>query len=193
MPTPNLNFPLISESSTPNHVTLKEGISRLDKASYISVKSKSISVPPTSPTVGDKYIVGPSPTGVWSGKTDFIAFYDSNGWIFFVPENGSLINDESTKLLNIYSNTAPVGWTVQQGGLGPGYGGSSVTSHTVSVGSKTFIIQAGLAYGIGQRVRAGVSNSIWVEGAISSYVGTNLIIVVDTISGTGTFTSGYFQ
>src|SRR5207244_2480349 len=65
------------------------------------------------------------------------------------------------------------------------------SSFTVGTGSKTFITQAGLAYSAGARAR--VSNTVtpttYMEGIVTSYSGTSLIINVDTTSGSGTLAS----
>lgn len=43
--------------------------------------------PPGSPSNGDVYATGSSPTGVWAGKADNIAAY-YNGWLFFPNVEG---------------------------------------------------------------------------------------------------------
>ena len=43
---------------------------------------------PASPAQGDRYIVGPSPTGAWVGMTDKIAVYLDTTWSFFTPKAG---------------------------------------------------------------------------------------------------------
>ncbi len=48
-----------------------------------------LSTPPLSPSKGNRYIVGPSPTGVWEGKTNQIAEYDSS-WDFVIPSTGMM-------------------------------------------------------------------------------------------------------
>lgn len=54
----------------------------------VVVISRTISAPPTSNTVGDAYIVGPSPTGAWAGKVNNIARWDGAAWVFTVPISG---------------------------------------------------------------------------------------------------------
>jgi hypothetical protein len=72
---------------------------------------------------------------------------------------------------------------------GAGYGGTSTTSLSVGTGSKSFTTQAGLAYVPGSRARA-ASNAApatnWMEGVVSSYSGTTLVLAVDLIGGSGT-------
>ena len=68
--------------------------------------------------------------------------------------------------------------------------GTSVTSLTIGTGAKTFTTQAGLGFVAGLRVRANraADYPTFMEGAISSYSGTSLVLSVDVTSGSGTFT-----
>ena len=52
------------------------------------VISVALNTPPGSPTQGDAYILGASPTGVWAGRANCIAGYFGTGWVF-VPGNNS--------------------------------------------------------------------------------------------------------
>ena len=45
------------------------------------------STPPVSPTEGDRYIVGTSATGDWTGYDDYIAEYASGAWVFLAPQS----------------------------------------------------------------------------------------------------------
>lgn len=53
-----------------------------------NVKDKDLSAPPVSPVDGDRYIVGASPTGAWSGQTNKIAWYYNAAWNFDTPGEG---------------------------------------------------------------------------------------------------------
>lgn len=55
------------------------------------VLDKDLTSPPVSPVKGDRYIVGPSATGAWSGKDDYIAWYDGAAWKFDQPFDGWLV------------------------------------------------------------------------------------------------------
>jgi hypothetical protein len=87
-------------------------------------------------------------------------------------------------------NTGPQGAQGATGATGPGYYATSTTSLTIALGAHTFTTQAGLAYSAGARTRA-VSNGApnnWMEGVVTSYVGTALSVNVDLVNGGGTFT-----
>ena len=85
-----------------------------------------------------------------------------------------------------------VGTQGAAGASGAAYGGTSASTNTIGTGLKTFTTQAGLAYTAGQRVRAAASASQYMEGDVSSYTGTSLVINVATTSGAGTFGSWTF-
>jgi hypothetical protein len=82
---------------------------------------------------------------------------------------------------------------------GPGniYFSSSTTSVLIGMGSKTFTVPAGLSYQVGDRVRIGTqaaqggSYCYYMEGVVTSYVGTTLTINIDILLGSGTFASWY--
>lgn len=75
------------------------------------------------------------------------------------------------------------------GAIGPGYAATSASSLAIGDGAKTFVTQAGLAYVAGQRVRASYVEDAparYMEGLVTSYSGTSLVVLVDRIFGEGT-------
>lgn len=83
----------------------------------------------------------------------------------------------------------PAGTNGTNGTNGTGYAATSSSSNTISVGSKTFTTQTGLAYLPNMRIRVANSATNYVEGVVTSYSGSTLVMNVDRIVGTGTFTS----
>lgn len=78
-----------------------------------------------------------------------------------------------------------------QGALGPagaGYGGTSTTSLAIATGSKSFTTQAGYAYQAGNYVRASsaADGTNYMEGTVTSYTSTSLVLNVTKIGGSGT-------
>jgi hypothetical protein len=47
--------------------------------------------PPVSPTSGDRYIVGPEPTGIWSDYRSKVALYGADTWVFLDADPGTII------------------------------------------------------------------------------------------------------
>lgn len=64
-----------------------------------SVVSRTVATPPGSPSLGDRYIIGPSPTGAWSGAANSIASWDGTQWLIAPPVLGARVlvdADDST-------------------------------------------------------------------------------------------------
>lgn len=62
----------------------------LDAIVQLAVISQT-ATPPGSPSNGERYIVGASPTGAWSGQANTIAVYltiGTAGWVFLTPKLG---------------------------------------------------------------------------------------------------------
>jgi hypothetical protein len=77
---------------------------------------------------------------------------------------------------------------------GAGYGGTSGTSLAIGTGSKTFTAQAGLAYQIGNYVRASsaADGTNFMEGTIIAYSGTSMTINIMQVGGSGTHADWHF-
>lgn len=73
---------------------------RVDSMLTRSVKSRAVNNPGSlTPSDGDRYLVGTSPVGAWSGQAKKFAVYDSlaSAWVFYTPEDGwnCFVADES--------------------------------------------------------------------------------------------------
>ena len=73
---------------------------------------------------------------------------------------------------------------------GPGYLATSTVTLTIATGTQSITTQANLAYSAGARARVAAQTDImkWMEGRVTSYSGTSLVINVDLVSGSGSFT-----
>lgn len=82
------------------------------------------------------------------------------------------------------------------GANGAGYGGTSATSLLIANSTtKVFTTQAGLAYQVGNYVRASsaANGANFMEGLVSAYTGTSLSIAVTKVGGSGTYADWVFQ
>lgn len=72
------------------------------------VTDKDLTVPPVSPSTADRYIVGASATGAWSGHDKAIAEYNGATWDFTTPDAAETVwvTDETA----IYTYTSGA-WT----------------------------------------------------------------------------------
>lgn len=71
-----------------------------------SVKSRTITAPPTTNTKGDRYVIPSNSTGVWLGKTNQIAHYNDLNWEYYTPENGWSIYVDNENKNYVFNGTA---------------------------------------------------------------------------------------
>ena len=86
--TPILQLPLILPAQAQKHVTHNEALRLLDLMVQMSVLTRTLTVPPALPSVGDRHIVPVGATGVWAGQTGRVALFAVTGWEFIVPLAG---------------------------------------------------------------------------------------------------------
>jgi hypothetical protein len=99
----NLALPYLAASQSQKHVTVNEGLRLLDVLVQISVKSAALSAPPGSPGDGQRWIIGPLPTGLWAGRATQIAAWQDGAWVFYAPKDGWLAWNEATQASLIFS------------------------------------------------------------------------------------------
>ncbi len=88
MPSTNLNLPYIAPSQAQKHVTHNEALRALDALVHISVETASLSIAPSTPVEGSRYIVAATPSGSWAGQQNAIAAWQDGGWQFYAPNAG---------------------------------------------------------------------------------------------------------
>ena len=86
----HLKLPYILPGQAQKHITHNEAIAALDTLTQLAVLDRDLNAPPDVPNVDMRYIVGPVPTGDWTGKADHIAAWDGAQWLFHAPEPGWL-------------------------------------------------------------------------------------------------------
>jgi hypothetical protein len=113
--TANLKLPYILAAQSQKHVTHNEALRALDAIVQLAVLDKDLGTPPGSPADGDRYIVGGSPSGSWSGHATHVAAWQDGIWTFHAPVAGWLawVDDESQSYL-----FAGGGWVPAPGGAG---------------------------------------------------------------------------
>lgn len=84
--TGRLLLPYILQSQSQKEVTHNDALNILDVLIQAVVQDVGLNTPPGSPTVGQCWVVGSSPTGAWVGKASQIAqAADGGGWFFVAP------------------------------------------------------------------------------------------------------------
>lgn len=83
----NLGIPYVASSQSQPEVTHNDAINLIQAlfSGAISIGSNS---PPGSPSEGDVYVIGSSPTGAWANRANCITMYVGGAWVF-VPGDDS--------------------------------------------------------------------------------------------------------
>ncbi len=83
-----LSMPYIQPAQAQKHVTHNEALFLLDAVVQLAVEDVNLTAPPASPGANERYIVGTSATGDWSGNDNSVALYSNGAWTFFTPVAG---------------------------------------------------------------------------------------------------------
>ena len=89
--TPRFSFPLLALAQAQKEVTHNEALTLIDALIHAAVESGPLNVPPAGPVEGRCWLVGPSPTGAWSGAAGAIALWSAGGWRLVPPRAGMRI------------------------------------------------------------------------------------------------------
>jgi len=132
--TTHLGITLVEQSQSQKEITVNTALTRLDAFLNNGAKSRSINTPPGSPSSGDLYIVGPSPTGAWTGKSLNLVYFDQV-WQFITPNEGITLWVDDENLIYTYNGSTWVAG-INVGGtatIGQGlfYNGSQWTACSV--------------------------------------------------------------
>lgn len=88
---------------------MNQNLRAIDALMQPVVLDKDVSTPPSTPSIGDIYIVGSSASGAWSGKENQIAVYYSIGWYFYPPKRGWRVFVDDEGIDYRFNGTAWVG------------------------------------------------------------------------------------
>jgi len=81
---------LLTESQDSAEVTINAFIQKMEAfMGSLTIEQFALNTPPVSPSDGQSWVTGASPTGVWAGQANKIAFY-LQGWFFFDPYSTGL-------------------------------------------------------------------------------------------------------
>lgn len=97
--TARLGLPLVQPSQAQKHVTVNEGLARLDALSHLTLASQATTTPPLSPPEGTVYAVPAGAVNDWDGEAGRLAVALNGGWDFVDPQPGwrAWIADEGTE------------------------------------------------------------------------------------------------
>jgi hypothetical protein len=103
--TPRLALPLIAAGQAQKHVTHNEALLDLDALIHLHVEAKGLTAPPPAPVEGARYLVGSSPSGVFTGQADRLAIFEEGGWRFLTPRRGWIASVGTSSVVEIFDGT----------------------------------------------------------------------------------------
>jgi hypothetical protein len=86
--TSRLSLPLLHMAQAQKEMTHNEALLRIDLLLHGCVESVAEDTPPSSPAIGQCWIVGAAPIGAWAGQAQRIAGWTAGGWRFVEPRDG---------------------------------------------------------------------------------------------------------
>ena len=104
--TTHLTLPLLLPEQAQKHVTHNEALQRLDILVQATVLDADRNAPPEDPLEGQRHLVGPSPTGAWTGRAGTLAAQLGGAWVFLAPRPGWRVLDLSTGALLCHDGLA---------------------------------------------------------------------------------------
>ena len=103
--TTRVSLPLLAEGQSSAHIIYNQALALIDAFVFPKLKSRGTNTPPGSPTTGDMYLLGASPTGAWSGQANKVAVYITS-WIFYTPQEGMIMWVEDENLQISYNGSS---------------------------------------------------------------------------------------
>ena len=101
--TPRLSLPYVAAGQSQKHITVNEGLSRLDGLVQLAVESRQVAAQPTTPLDGAVHILPASPSGeVWSSHpAGTLMRFEAGAWEAIAPAAGFLawVRDEGQVLV----------------------------------------------------------------------------------------------
>jgi Protein of unknown function (DUF2793) len=104
--SPNLSLPYLDAAQAQKHVTHNDALRALDALVQPAVLSRVLTVPPVTPTDGDRYVVPAGATGVWAAQVGRIAAYQDGAWAYYGPRTGWMVWVIAETALVLYSGSA---------------------------------------------------------------------------------------
>jgi hypothetical protein len=89
--TPRFQLPFILPGQAQKELYHNEALSRIDCALQASVEQGPLATPPSTPTLGQSWIVSAPADGAWTGKEAQIAWWTEGGWRFLMPQPGTCV------------------------------------------------------------------------------------------------------
>ncbi len=83
-----LGLPLLQTGQAQKELSHNEALVLLDLAVQPAVEAVGTDTPPATPAEGQCWIVGPAPTGAWTGQAKALAGWTGGGWRYVAAREG---------------------------------------------------------------------------------------------------------
>ncbi|HUQ14377.1 MAG TPA: DUF2793 domain-containing protein [Novosphingobium sp.] len=103
--TPRFSLPLLFAGQAQKEFFVNEALLRADLVLHGAIEGET-QTPPSAPAIGQAWLVGPAPTGVFAGRPGVIAGWTGDGWRFVEPRDGLRVFDRGAQAFRLYSG----GW-----------------------------------------------------------------------------------
>lgn len=104
-----LRLPFLSPGQLQKEFTHNEALAKLDLAVAGAVLEVGRNTPPSSPALGDCYVIGDAPSGAWAGHHEALAGFTAGGWRFVAAVAGMRVLDRSSGSVAAFDGEV---WTV---------------------------------------------------------------------------------
>lgn len=95
--TGRYRLPLLAVSQAQKEITHNEALAIVDALLHTAIEGVLTTAPMVADAdMGKCWLVGASPTGIWTGKAGSIAVYLGGSWRYIVPQDGMRIWNRST-------------------------------------------------------------------------------------------------
>lgn len=192
--SPRLGLPYLVAGQAQKELSHNDALNDLESLAQISVINRTTSTPPATPSDGDSYIIGASPTGAWAGNANAVASYYSGwrikpaktGWIAYVQAEAVLVIFDGTAW-NIFKGVVPLG-----SAAAPSYSfvGDSDTGIYSPGANQLAVATAGVQrLTVDATGNTALSGGLTVSGTITGSITGNAATVTTNANLTGDVTS----
>ncbi|MDG1286751.1 MAG: DUF2793 domain-containing protein [Rickettsiales bacterium] len=198
--TSKLQLPYILTAQAQKEVTHNDALNLLDIFTRPTVLERDKNTPPVSPTAGDCYVVGDTPTDAFIDHAQAIACYTVNGWVFAPAFKWLDVVNAADQMRYVFDGSAwvPFGLIIQDSGeyLRVERLGEAVALTGASTDTTIQIPNRATVLAVNARVTTAVmgvtSFDIGVSGDTARY-GDDIAITLDTTNiGITQHPQGYY-